>query len=145
MGIYWTPFVDVGVDTSIFAANDALGAKNSFTNIPEHGTIMAVSVIDRDSEDALISLVLFHTDIAGSAANAAFAPSDAELSTCVAAISVPVANYFTFDTNSIAIVDNIGLPYWTPGGVLFWQLVNGTGTPTYTAATDLLVALGIVY
>ena len=142
MPVYLTPFVDVGVDTSIYSSGDALGAKSSFSNIPEHGVIHSVMVIDRDSEVANLDIVLFHTDIAGSAANAAFAPSDAELSTCVG--SILVSTWKAFSTNSFGIEDNVGMPYWAKDGKLYFQCVT-RGSPTYTAATDLLVALGIVY
>ena len=141
MAIYITPFVDVGVNTSIYASGDALGAKASFRNIPEFGVIHSVMVIDRDSENVNLDIVLFRTDIAGTAANAAFAPTDAELSTLVG--SVLVDTWKSFANNSMGVETNIGLPYWAPAGVLYFQCVT-RGTPTYTAATDLLVALAIV-
>ena len=142
MAIYITPFVDVGVDTNIYASGDALGAKASFSNVPEHGVIHSIMVIDRDSENVNLDLVLFRTDIAGSAANAAFAPTDAELSTLVG--SVLVDTWKSFSTNSMGIETNIGLPYWARTGSLYFQCVT-RGTPTYTAATDLLIALAIVH
>ena len=142
MPVHITPFVDVGVNTDIYASGDALGAVTSFSNIPQHAVIHSVIVIDRDSENVNLDIVLFRSSIAGSAANAAFAPSDAELSTCVG--SVLVDTWKAFSTNSLGVVDNVGLPYWTPSGTLYFQCVT-RGTPTYTAATDLLIALGIVY
>ena len=142
MAVYITPFKDVGVNTDIYASGDALGAVATFTNIPEHGVIHSVMVIDRDSENVNLDLVLFRSSIAGTAANAAFAPTDAELSTMVG--SVLVDTWKVFSTNSTGIETNIGMPYWAPGGVLYFQCVT-RGTPTYTAATDLLIAIGIVH
>lgn len=142
MGVYVAPYVDVGVDTALYTSGDALGAKTSFPSIPEHGVIMAVSVIDRDKESANLDLVLFNKDIAGTAANAAFDPTDAELSTCQGAILVDT--WKAFNDNSFGVVDNVGLPYWAPSGVLYFQCVT-RGTPTYTAATDLLISISIVY
>ncbi len=137
-----TPFVDVGVNTDAYTSGDALGAKSSFTNLPTTGIIHSVIVIDRDSEAVNLDLVLFDTDIGGTAANAAFAPSDAELSTLVGAVLVDT--WKAFSTNSVGVVDNVGLPYEAKDGKLYFQCVT-RGTPTYTAATDLLIALGIVY
>lgn len=142
MAVYITPFVDVGVDTAIYASGDALGAKTSFPNLPEHGVIHSVMVIDRDSENVNLDIVLFRTDIAGSAANAAFAPTDAELSTLVG--SILVDTWKVFSTNSMGIETNVGMPYWARTGSLYFQCVT-RGIPTYTAATDLWVALGIVF
>lgn len=141
MAVYITPFVDVGVNTDIYASGDALGAKTSFPNVPEHGVIHSIIVIDRDSENVNLDLVLFRTDIAGTAANSAFDPTDAELSTLVG--SVLVDTWKSFSDNSMGIETNIGLPYWAPAGRLYFQCVT-RGTPTYTAVTDLLIALAIV-
>ena len=142
MAIYWTPFIDIGVDTDIYAAGDALGPKQSFTSVPEFGVIMAVSVIDRDSEEVNLDVVLFKVDLAGSANNAAFAPSDAELAECVGAVLVNT--WKTFSDNSLGVVDNVGLPYWAPSGTLFFQCVT-RGIPTYTDPADVHVSLSIVH
>ena len=142
MAVYWTPYVQLTVDTGIYASGDALGVKNSFPNVPEHGTIMSVIVIDRDSENVNLDLVLFTTDIAGTADNAPFAPTDAELSTSLG--SILVDTWKTFSTNSQGVETNIALPYWAPAGRLYFQCVT-RGAPTYTATTDVLIALGIVH
>lgn len=142
MPVYWTPFVNIGVDTGIYASGDALGEKNSFPNVPEHGTIMSVTVIDRDSEIVNLDIVFFTADIAGTTDNAAFAPTDAELSTCLGAVLVDT--WKTFSDNSLGVETNIALPYWAPRGTLYFQCVT-RGTPTYTATTDVLVSISIVY
>ena len=142
MAVYRTPFVDIAVDTAIYASGDALGEKNSFPNVPEHGTIMAINVIDRDSEAVNMDVVLFTTDIVGTADNAAFAPSDAELNDCLGAVLVDT--WKTFSTNTLGVETNIALPYWAPAGRLYFQCVT-RGTPTFTAVTDVLVSLSIVY
>ena len=142
MSVYITPYVNLNVETGIYASGDALGEKNSFPNVPEHGTIMAVNVIDRDSEAVNLDLVLFSRDIAGTADNAAFAPSDAELSDCQGAVLVDT--WKTFSTNSLGSESNVALPYWAPTGSLYFQCVT-RGTPTFTATTDVLVQLGIVF
>lgn len=142
MPVYIAPYVDVGVDTALYASGDALGAKTSFPNVPEHGVITAVKVVDRDKESVNLDLVLFNKDIAGTAANAAFAPTDAELSTSPGSILVDV--WKAFSDNSQGVVDDVGLPYWAPAGILYFQCVT-RGTPTFTAVTDLWVSVSIVY
>ena len=139
--IYTTPFVNVGVNTDIYASGDALGAVASFTNVPEHGVIHAIIVNDRDSENVNLDVVMFRRSIVGSAANAAFAPSDAELNDSIG--SVLIDTWKSFSTNSQGIETSIGLPYWAPLGILYFQCVT-RGTPTYAASTDLQIALQIV-
>lgn len=142
MAIFITPFVDVGVDTAIYASGDALGAKTSFPNVPEHGTIRAVTVIDRDKESANLDLVLFNRTIEGTAANAAFDPTDAELATSPGSILVDTWKAFSDNSMGITPAAFEGLPYWAPTGSLYFQCVT-RGTPTYTAATDLWIAISI--
>ena len=142
MGVFVTPFVNPVVSASVlYTTADALGSKGSF-RVPENGVIQTVVVQDRDSENVDFDIVFFKADIAGTADNAAFAPSDAELATVVG--SVTVTSYKAFNTNSIATVANAGLGYWAPTGVLFFQCVT-RGGPTYTATTDIQISLGIVY
>lgn len=142
MAVYTTPFVDVGVNTSIYASGDALGAKATFTNVPRQGVIHSIQVIDRDSENVNFDLVMFRRDIVGTAANAAFAPTDAELSDLIGAVLVDT--WKTFSTNSMGEETNIGLPYFAPTGTITFQCVT-RGAPTYTAATDMLIAISIVH
>ena len=140
MGVYVTPFKDVGVDTNLYTTGDALGPVITLT-VPEHGVIHAIQVIDRDSENLNCDVVMFNRLIVGTAVNVAFAPTDAELSTLVG--SVLINTWKTFSTNSMGIVTAIGLPYWAPASTLWVQLVT-RGGPTFSAATDVLVSLSIV-
>lgn len=142
MSTYVAPFVTPVISTGIYASGDALGAKISFPNVPTHGTIMAVNVIDRDSEAVNLDVVFFKDDIVGSADNAAFAPTDDELQDYLGAILVDT--WKTFSTNSAGTEANIALPYWAPEGTLYAQLVT-RGTPTYAAVDDIRISLSIVY
>jgi len=140
MGVYITPFVNVVVDTDIMASGDSLGAKNSF-NVPEHGMIMSVVALDAEKQSANFDIVFFQADIGTYATNAVFSPSDAELLTSMG--SVLVDTWKAYEDNSQGVVDNVGLPYWAPGGVLYFQCVT-RGTPTYVATSDIQIRLGIV-
>ena len=148
MSVYWTPYVTPVIDTALYTTGDALGAVTSFPNVPEHGTIMGFSLIDLDSESAnytVIKLFLFKAEIAGVANNAAFDPTDAELSECLGVISLTVStDAHVLVDNTILEAANIGLPYWAQSGRLYFQL-QVIGGPTFTAVTDIKVAIGIVY
>lgn len=142
MAVYVSPFVDIGVNTDIYASGDQLGEKFSITNVPEHGTIMAVNVIDRDSEVINLDVVFFKRNFTASANNAAFTPSDADLSNCLGAVLVDT--WKAFSNNSLGSESNVALPYWAPLGTLYCVCVT-RGTPTFTAVTDVLVSISIVY
>ena len=142
MGVFITPPVNIVVSAAVaYTAADALGSKNS-VRVPENGVIQTVVVQDRDSENGDFDIVFFKADIAGTADNAAFAPSDAELATVLG--SVTVTGYKAFNTNSIATVANVGLGYWAPTGVLFFQCVT-RGTQNFTATSDIQISFAIVY
>ena len=132
-----TEFVDVVVDTSLMSSGDALGAKKQFT-VPVHGEIIGVVVRDAAKQSANLDIVFFNTDIVGTATNAAFAPSDAELLTAVG--SVLVDTWKAFSSNSLGVESNIRMPYWAPGGTLFFQCVT-RATPTYAAASDVQISI----
>ena len=140
MATFTVPFTDVGVDTNAYTSGDALGAF-IILNVPEHGVIHTIQIIDRDSENVNLDVEMFNRAIVGSAANAAFAPTDAELSYLAGAVLI--STWKTFSTNSMGIATAIGLPYWAPSGRLWVQCVT-RGTPTYAAATDVLLSLSIV-
>ena len=142
MSVYVTPYVTLIISTGIYASGDALGAKASFPNVPQHGTIMSINVIDRDSEAVNLDVVFFSVDIVGTADNAAFDPTDAELQNCQGAFLVDT--WKTFADNSLGAESNIGMSYWAPSGNLYFQCVT-RGTPTYTATDDLRVSLSIVH
>lgn len=143
MSVYVTPYVTLVVTAAgIYASGDALGAKASFPNVPEHGTIMAINVIDRDLEQVNLDVVFFSVDIAGTADNAPFAPTDAELQNCQG--SFLVDTWKAFSDNALGAESNVSLSYWAPARTLYFQCVT-RGTPTYTATDDVRVAISIVY
>ena len=142
MSVYWAPPVTLTIDTGIYASGDALGTATQFSNIPEHGVIMSVMVIDRADQGINLDVVLFKAAFTGTADQAAFNPSDADLQNCLG--SILVDTWGNFSTNQVGIVRNLGFPYWAPAGILYFQCVT-RGTPTYAATDDLRVALGIVY
>ncbi len=138
--IFQTPFVDIVIGTGIYISADALGAKNSFPNVGNKGEIIGVTVIDRDSEEVNLDIVFFNVDITGTADHDPLAFTDAELSNFVGAVLVDT--WKTFASNSVGVESNVRMPYWSKGGVLYFQCAT-RGTPTYTAITDVLVSITV--
>lgn len=140
--VYRTEFVDIAIGTGIYTALDALGVKTT-VNVPKHGVIMGFTLVDRDSEEDATDIVLFKADFTGTADHDPMSITDADLLNVIGHLTVLAADYTTFATNSMATIENIGLPYICPTGTLSFQCVT-QGTPTYTAVTDVQVSFLIV-
>jgi hypothetical protein len=140
LGRIWkSSFVDIGVETGAYAAGDALGSSNSFPGVPEHGYLVGVVVQDRDQEHPIFDVVIFdNDDIGGTTDNAAFAPTDTELSDAMGAVRV--SDYFDFNANSIGLESDFRMPYWARHGVLYFQCVI-RAAHTFTAVTDVQIAV----
>lgn len=136
---------------SAYTAGDAVGGLLTFSNAARSSgfpiRVADVTVIDKDSENAALELVLFDRTFTASTDNAVFAPSDADLANCIGVIEIATTDYHTFSTNSAArwpeTTANPGLTAVLNGTDLFGQLVT-RGTPTYTATSDLIVIVTCV-
>lgn len=145
MSVYMTPMVELVVTAGGYTAADALGAASSFTNVPEHGTIMSAFLVDDDDtpSGSNVEMALFRSSIAGTNDNAPFDPTDAEMLTCVGVIAI--STHFAFVSNGMSVFDNIALPYWAPEGVLYFQMIDRGGTMSPSATDDIHVGIAIVY
>lgn len=137
-----TPVITAGA----YSANDAVGGLLTFANstaVAGHtGVIQSVTIIDEAKQSADLELALFDTTFTPTADNAAFAPSDTVILTCIAVI--PITTYYDFSVNSVGVAVNLGIAFKTSGSAnLFGQLLT-RGTPTYAATNDLTIKLGIL-
>jgi hypothetical protein len=109
------------------------------------GYIHSVMLLDHDNEKAAMTLY-FWSEIPTAIADADnFAPTEAEAKYQIGSISLPAANYTSFNTTGYALgrasgKDAMSNEYiaweYAPSGSIYCFLVC-TATPTYTAATDL--------
>jgi hypothetical protein len=140
MGRIWkSPFVDIGVETGAYAIGDALGSRNSFNAVPEHGYLVGVVVQDHDQENPIFDIAFFDIgDIAGTTDNSAFAPTDAELANAMGVVRV--ADYATFNTNALGQAHDFRMPYWARDGTIDFQCMI-RAVHTFTATTDIQIAI----
>jgi len=142
-----TPTITAGA----YSANDAVGGKLTFANAVRNaggvGYIEDVIIVDYDKENAELILVCFDADFTPTADNAAFDPSDADLLNAIGWLYIGAGDYKGFSDNSMATVSNQPLQFKLSAGntSLYCQLMNGSGTPTYTSTGDLTVKLAIRY
>lgn len=137
-----TVFVDVALtlDTAIYASGDVLADSQVITNAMRvndiGGILQSVTVIDQDDQKAAFFIYLLSANVSMGAENAAPSISDANaLNILGPPIAIAVADYNDLGGVSVAGKDGLGKAVKPASGTrnLYVAVVNGTGTPTYTA------------
>lgn len=106
------------------------------------GVIRKLSVVDDDNEKAALTIYFFSEAPTSIADNAAFAPAIADLKKMSGSVAVAAGDYVTLNGNAIALKTEINHDFQATTGILYLYLVC-TGTPTYTATTDLTLELWV--
>lgn len=148
----------MAVDTSAYADGDVVGGLLQFslgTAVISGVILNGAKLIDDDSEGAALRLYLFartstadsatSTAVSSIADNAAFAPTIGDLKKLVAVIDF--STYVTVNSNDYAfgsITPGSNRTIASNDGKLYGYLVTNGSTPTYTAATDLMLQLNLV-
>lgn len=144
------------IDTNIYASGDCLGGLMSITGATSYsgggGRLLGVSVVDKtQAQRAAMDLVFFSQSVTVAGNNSPFATSDADMVYAVGAISLGSWSYLAAfpgtPLNSLAVwpspasaatsVQGGVLPYVCSATTLYCQAIV-RGTPTYTAASDLV-------
>lgn len=127
----------------IYAAKDVVGTLLTFAGAARFngggGRVTSVQIVDKDQERADMDLILFDTVPTVASDNAAFDPTDAELSNCIGWVPISAAYFTDFTDNSVAHID-LNLEYVLAATSIYGVLV-ARGTPTYTGTSDLVVTL----
>lgn len=128
-----------------YSAADVVGGQLSFT-LPSAGgggIIRKLVIADDDNEKAAMDIYFFD-DSQGTptviADNAPFAPVIADLKALIGKVSVAATDYVTINGNAYAIKDGLAIDYSLIKEKLYAYAVP-SGTPTYTAVTDLTFTL----
>lgn len=136
------PFVTVTVqlatDTAAYAAGDAVGSLVELPGMARTpgtgGVTQTVTLVEDTVQAAAATLFFFPDRITPTVNNAAFAPSDVDMRTCLGFVPVNAYPATAPANNQIATTPNAGLAYQCKAGStsLFVQLQTN-GTPTYAA------------
>lgn len=131
--------VNLVIDTSGYTAGDVLSDRVAITldpaGKPVSGTITGITLLDKDDEGALLDLVVLDADVSLGTINGAPNISDANSEKIVAVI--PVTSYNDVGGAKVARPSFDPIDFECADGVLRFGAINGTGTPTYAAASDL--------
>lgn len=139
----------MSLDTNAYANGDVIAATQELPNavkvIDGWGTIESLTVIDNDDQGQVFDVWVMDANVAMGTENSAPNISDADAVSILGRIPVAAADYIDLGGSKVASIRNIGLPIKpVDGGTsIYVAIVNGTGTPTYTAA-GLKLRFGIV-
>lgn len=134
-------------DTSAYASGDLIGTKLTFDvsklTPGKDYLVQSVSIVDQNKQNAALDLYLFDRNPTGTTFTdqAAFDCGDADMEKVVGPISI--TTYASNNDNSNGSANNLALPLSIPTGALYGALVS-RGTPTYAAATDIVVLLRLI-
>jgi hypothetical protein len=135
------------ISTSIYAAGDALGGRNTLANVASPGidvVLTDLTIVDLANQKSALTLMFFSSEYTAPADNAAFAISDADLkSKFLGQIPVVANDYKSLNTNAQAVATLKGINkriFGTKGKNIYMQIVCD-GTPTYGALGDLNLQL----
>ena len=138
------------VDTSAYASGDHLGDLQELVNALDDtsgtGTIVSVSVVDRDSQSAEIDVLFFSAQpTIASSDNDALDISDDEMSSkFLGAVKIESSNYISLANCSAGGVKNAGLLVSATGGSRsLWAQLRSGGSPTYGSPSNLTLKIGI--
>jgi hypothetical protein len=137
------------VDTSIYAAGDTLFPVTLLTNaawrVNEPMKLETVVVLDEDDETAIALTLLFFDSASASiaAANAALSISDADARSICGKVDIVAADFIDYGGQKVAVkTPNIVLKPVANTRNIYVGGYIVSGTPTYTAATDIKLRFG---
>jgi hypothetical protein len=130
------------IDTSAYGAGDCVGGLMTFdvSTVLGGGTIESILIADDDNEKAQAILYIYNALPSTIADQAAYAPTIADLKKLVYVKPVASADFTTVNSNAYALYSNLRVTYAASKLYVYLACV---ATPTYTAATDLTIALTV--
>lgn len=140
------------VSTSIYAALDIIGGTQTLTSAMRvsggSGVLQTITVADDDNEKVALEILLFDSAPSGGtyADQGALAHAAGDIDKLLGKVSIASSDYVTMVTGSLAVATKtVGLPVKAVGSAnLYAIILVGSGTPTYTATTDLDLAFGFL-
>lgn len=132
------------LDTSAYTAGDLLAevqAMTCFRANDKHAKLVSMTVIDEDDQGAAFDVYLTNVSTTWGSENSAPSPSDTAVRSIQAKIAVGTSDYTDLGGAKIAHFRNLDSIVEAVSGAqtLYVAIVNGAGTPTYTASGIKLV------
>lgn len=132
--------VTLSLDTSAYASGDLLADTQVVTNALKltdgKGKIQSVVVIDEDDNGAAFDLYFLSANNSFGSENSGPSPSDAFARDILCRVSIATGDYTDLGGVKIAEVHDLNRIIKAASGTtsIYVAVVNGSGTPTYTAS-----------
>lgn len=137
--------VTLSLDTAAYASGDVLAdtqQMDAFFAATDHGaTIQSISVIDQDDQKSAFTIFLLNANVSLGTENSGPSISDANALNVIGKHAVATADYIDLGGVSVAHYSGLAIPVKAVSGTddLYVAVLNGTGTPTYTASGVKLI------
>ncbi len=142
--------VNPTVDTSAYGANDIVGGVQtiaSFAQVTGGSAVLnSLAIFDAGNQKAAMQILFFDATPSGGtyADQGAVTWAAGDAAKFIGKVEVLTADFTSFGTQGVAVYRNLNMPLSVAATSLF-ALIITTGTPTYTAATNLHLVLGVRY
>ena len=142
--IDFTPTPDTGIMASADVIADTEAMPPALLRIGS-GSLRSLVVVDKDDQKAAIDIYFLSSSGSMGAENSGASISDANGATILGMVAVAVADYKDLGGVSVAMFRGLDLPLISASGsnLVYCAIVNGAGTPTYTAS-GLVLRLGVL-
>jgi hypothetical protein len=134
----------LSLDTSAYGAGDVLAATQELPDAVMlndlGGMLQTVTVIDKDDQGAAFTIYIMDANVAFGSENAAPSITDANAEAILGAVSIGTGDYVDFGGARVAYKGGLNIPIKPADGTrsIYVAVVNGAGTPTYTASGIVL-------
>lgn len=136
--------VTLSLDTSAYAAGDLLADTQALANavrINDYGGVLqSLTVVDKDDQGVSLDVYILDVNVSLGTENAAPSITDPNAVNIIAIIPVVSTDYRDLGGVRVASYSGLGLPIVPAAGTrdCYVAVVNGTGTPTFTASGVVL-------
>mgnify|MGYP001601299563 CR=1 FL=1 len=141
--------VTLSLDTSAYASGDLLADTQAcsalFRKDDGTGLLQSLMVIDQDDQKVAFDVYILSANVTMGTENSAPSITDANAVNILGIVSVATTDYKDLGGVSVANIKGLGIPIKAVSGTddLYLAVVNGTGTPTFTAS-GVKLRLGVL-
>lgn len=141
--------VVLSFDTNIYASGDVLADTQTLTAAFRAadfgGVLQSITVIDKDDQGAAFDIYILDANNSLGTENSAPNISDANAAAIQGRIQIATGDYYDLGGCKVAHLSNLAIPIKPLSGTttLALGVINGTGTPTYSAS-GVVLRLGIL-
>lgn len=132
--------VTLSLDTSAYASGDLIAdtqvVSNFFDFTDGTGVLQSLTLVDQDDQKVACYVYFLSANVSMGTENAGPSISDANAVNILGFVTVATTDYQDLGGVSVANLNNLGMILKAAAGTqdLYVAVVNGTGTPTYTAS-----------